>query len=215
MGMMALPVNPGRAFLINVEIRNVMNSYSCSGRESDPSAPAGLPWRKGVIFLFLVFAVFLQGCDKTPDKIRAVKGEKAPSFSLMNLDGDQVALADFEGKVIVVEFWATWCPPCRESLPATNKLFRKYRDRGLAAVAIAVQDQPDQVADFVREKSIDIPVLMDDGAVSQVYGVRGIPAMFFINRAGLVTNELEGYRPSVDREIESRVEELLAEPAAQ
>jgi len=164
------------------------------------------------MFLVVLLTVFLQGCQKPPDKVRAVKGEKAPAFSLQDLDGEQVSLADFAGKVVIVEFWATWCPPCRESVPATNKLYRKYRDMGLVAVAVAVQDQPDAVGDYIREWSIEMPVLMDDGAVSQVYGVRGIPAMFFINRAGLVTNELEGYRPSVDREIESRVKEMLAEP---
>jgi len=162
-------------------------------------AHAGRVARLSIWVFAGVFLVYLlSGCQETPDKVRAVKGEKAPAFSLFDLDGEQVSLADFEGKVVLVEFWATWCPPCRESVPATNKLFRKYRDRGLAALVIAVQDKADQVADFVREHDIELPVLLDDGAVSQVYGVRGIPAMFFVSRSGLITNELEGYSPSAD-----------------
>jgi len=168
----------------------------------------------GILCLLAVVYGFTAGCNRSSEQVRAVKGERAPSFTLSDLNGGEISLADFKGKVVLIEFWATWCPPCREALPSTNELVRKHGDKGLVAIAIAVQDNPDQVMDFAREKGIDIHLAMDDGVVSKVYGVRGIPAMFFVGRDGLITNELEGYSPGVDREIEEKVKELLDQQAS-
>ncbi|WP_353193559.1 TlpA disulfide reductase family protein [Pandoraea pnomenusa] len=108
-----------------------------------------------------------------------------PAFTLPALDGKPHALSEWRGRVVILNFWATWCPPCREEIPAMGAVARQYRERGLALVAISYKEPLATVKPFVDKLPIDGTVLLDtDGAVYKRFGAIGLPATYLIDRAG-------------------------------
>ncbi len=114
-------------------------------------------------------------------------GELAPQFELRNDDGTVVRLSDFRGKVVWINFWATWCGPCRRELPDIARLAAEFGDGDLVVLAVN-QEQSARVArDFWEELGLDLPLLLDSsGEVSDQYGLRGLPNNFFIDREGVL-----------------------------
>jgi thiol-disulfide isomerase/thioredoxin len=112
-------------------------------------------------------------------------GKAAPEISAgswFNNDGKQVSLADLKGKVTVVEFWATWCPPCRKSIPHLNKLHKKYKDKGVVIIGLS-NEKSDKIKGFVKKQ--DMKYIVGAGSKSgRAYGVRGIPTAFIIGKDG-------------------------------
>ena len=168
------------------------------------------PAAAAVLLLSLLFVLAAAGCQPGGTGRRAEKGSPAPDFTLRDLEGKDLTLSSLRGRVVLLEFWATWCPPCRESLPAMEKLYRKYRKEGMEVVAIAVRDDADEVRKLVAADGLSFRVFLDDEAVSRIYGISGIPALFMLDRKGVIRHQLEGYRPAVDEEIAARVEKLLS-----
>jgi peroxiredoxin/Tfp pilus assembly protein PilF len=124
--------------------------------------------------------------------------KKAPAFQLKNLDGVTVSSSSFQGKVLVLDFWATWCGPCVAELPKLQDLFKKYeRNPGVRVVAINTEVNDKEVKKFIEKRGFTFPVLMDKGTTA-VYGVQGIPALFVVDRTGLIRYKHEGYDPNVD-----------------
>ncbi|MDQ7082775.1 MAG: TlpA disulfide reductase family protein [Aquificota bacterium] len=113
-------------------------------------------------------------------------GKEAPDFRLKDLSGKEVSLSDFRGKVVLVNFWATWCPPCKEEIPIFQRVYKKYRDKGFEILAISSDSSPDPVKKFVKEYGLGFIVLYDDGSVAQKYGIQGLPTSFLINREGKI-----------------------------
>jgi peroxiredoxin len=129
------------------------------------------------------------------DVARPATPGPAPEFALPTLDGRVVRLADFRGRVLLLTFWATWCEPCREEMPAMQELTRELAGRGLALLAVNYQEAPERVRSFVREIGLDAPVALDaDGAVAQRYRVVALPATYVIDRTGGLTGSILGYR---------------------
>lgn len=119
----------------------------------------------------------------------------APAFTLPDLSGRGVSLADFKGKVVVLDFWATWCPPCRKEIPDFITIQNEYGSKGVQVVGIALDELP-KVQDFVRSNGMNYPVLMGNDAITALYGgIEGIPTTFIIDRNGKITERFEGYRP--------------------
>ncbi len=111
----------------------------------------------------------------------------APDFTLPDLDGNQVTLSDLRGQAILINFWATWCPPCRLEMPGIQAVYEQYQDQGFRVLAVDIQEPPDTVRAFVEEMGLTFTILLDEtGAVSQQYQVRGIPTSFFVNRQGTI-----------------------------
>lgn len=134
-------------------------------------------------------------------------GGAAPAFSLPDLTGKAVPLSDFRGKVVVLDFWATWCPPCRREIPDFIDLQRTYGPRGLQIVGIAL-DEPEKVEAFVRQNGMDYPVLMGSDEVAALYGgIDGIPTTFLIDRQGKIAARFEGFRPK--SVFEEEIKKLL------
>jgi len=139
------------------------------------------------------------------------EGFSAPDFTLDLLGGGQVRLADLRGKVVMVNFWATWCPPCRAEMPAIEKIYRAYKDLGLEVLAVNTTDQDSEsaAADFIEEFGLTFPVPLDrTGAVSASYILRGLPSTYFIDRKGVIRAVVVG-GPMSEALIQSKVEELL------
>ena len=138
-------------------------------------------------------------------------GEPAPSFSLEDLDGDQISLADQRGKVVLVDFWATWCGPCLQELPHIQQLHEEYRERGLVVLAISTDSQKEKVLPFVDKEGYTFPVLYADSQVQAAYGVRGIPAVYLIDRQGMMRFQTVGFGPGGEEKLIEEVEKLLQE----
>lgn len=133
--------------------------------------------------------------------ISAVKGEEnlnlAPDFALKNLKGHTVRLADFAGKVVFLNFWATWCPPCRIEVPHLKELYAKYQDKGLEVIGISLDLAGGEVVKaFVDKNQINYPILLGDEKIAMDYdGILGIPTSFLIDRQGMVRQKFVGVQP--------------------
>lgn len=137
----------------------------------------------------------------------------APAFELTDLSGTKVSLDSLSGKVVLLNFWATWCPPCREEMPGMEQLWQKYSDRGLVIVAITVDDTDERgIRKFVEQLGLTYPVLIDTGSsVADRYAVGGLPTSFLIDRDGQVLGSLLGGRDWTSPEANRLIESLLGE----
>ena len=137
-----------------------------------------------------------------------VAGHPAPNFELQSLDGEVISLAEFKGKPVLVNFWATWCGPCRAEMPEFQEAAVDNAD-DLVVIGVnnTAADTPELVADFVDELGITFLILLDeDGAIAQTYQVRGLPMTVFIDRDGMVNEVFTG--PINKAYIESKIPEL-------
>jgi peroxiredoxin len=163
-------------------------------------------WR----LLLLLAAILLLGYGlgkidfsaRKPAKVECLGQEElsAPVFSLPDLKGDRVDLVSFKGEVIIIEFWATWCGPCREEIPVLNQLYRKYKDRGLVVIGVSLdRKEPQEVKKFLDQLQVDYVNVMGDEEVLERYSqiakmgpIRGIPATFVIDRKGRICQRFLG-----------------------
>jgi peroxiredoxin len=121
-------------------------------------------------------------------------GIQAPDFELVSLDGQKVKLSDFRGKAVVLNFWATWCAPCKTEMPWFVDLQKHYGSDGLAIVGVAMDDSdPQKIAQFASEMGVNYPVLLGTNKVSEEYGdVEYLPTTFYINRQGKIVKKVAG-----------------------
>jgi cytochrome c biogenesis protein CcmG/thiol:disulfide interchange protein DsbE len=141
------------------------------------------------------------------------EGTAAPDFKLASIDGRSVSLSDFKGKVVVVNFWATWCPPCRAEIPDFVRMQSKYRKRGLAFVGLSLDaGGARDVRPFAEEHNVNYPMLVANDEVAKQYGgIVGIPTSFVVDRDGRIVKRFVGY---TDPKVwESTLEELLGRPS--
>ncbi len=137
----------------------------------------------------------------------------APEFVLPDLSGAPVRLSDHEGKVILLNFWATWCPPCRAEMPSMETLYQAYRNQGLVILAISSDRAGRSVVEsFVQDRGVTFPILLDpDGEVFAQYGVRGLPTSYLLDRRQRVFSADIGARDWSGKVARQVVERLLAE----
>lgn len=137
----------------------------------------------------------------------------APSWRLQDLAGKTVSSEDLKGKVVVVDFWATWCPPCREEIPGYIELQKQYGPEGLVIVGISLDQQgPDVVKPFAARYGINYPLVMgDEKVVADFGGVEGIPTTFLIDRNGVIRDRKVGMEPKA--EYEAKILKVLREKA--
>jgi peroxiredoxin len=141
------------------------------------------------------------------------EGFSAPDFTLDLLGGSQVTLSDLRGQAVMVNVWASWCPPCREEMPAIQNVYETYQDQGLVVLAVntTYQDRETDAATFVREFGLTFPVPLDrNGSVSQRYQLRGLPSTYFVDRQGVIHSVVVG-GPMSESWIRSNVEDILSE----
>lgn len=119
----------------------------------------------------------------------------APDFSLRGEDGKTYTLAQFRGQVVVMNFWATWCPPCREEMPSMERLWQKVRGKGIVLLGVNVGESTDTIFEFTGSYPMSFPIPMDiEGKVIESYPVQGLPTTFIIDPSGKVTHRAIGSR---------------------
>jgi cytochrome c biogenesis protein CcmG/thiol:disulfide interchange protein DsbE len=148
---------------------------------------------KRLLLVLMVLAVIIVGCSKGDSGEGLSKG--APDFTLPAVDGSMVSMSDFRGKVILVDFWATWCPPCQEMIPVLSKLHKKYSDKGLVILGVSLDNEGlGMLGTFVHENMIPYKVVMGDKKIGSAFGgVSSIPTLYLVDRDGRLVRKLTGY----------------------
>lgn len=165
------------------------------------------------VAVFLMAAVPVESAESSGavKKMGISARPSAANFNLTDLNGNPLSLSALKGKVVLLDFWATWCPPCRAEIPHFVELYSAYKGKGLEVVGLSVdQGGPAGVTQFIKENSVSYPVAMADIPLTQAYGgIRGIPTTFLLDKNGHIAKKYVGYQDKAvfEREIQG----LLAE----
>ena len=156
----------------------------------------------GVGAIILMLQMQQPGSSANAASVVTTSGATAPAFTLTDINGANVSLSDFKGKVVILDFWATWCPPCKREIPDFIKLQSEYGSRGLQVVGIAL-DQPGKVRAFAQINGMNYPVLLGTDQIAALYGgIEGIPTTFVVDKKGDIVNRFVGFTPKEDFEAE-------------
>ena len=139
------------------------------------------------------------------------EGFLAPDFQLQTIEGETITLSELKGQAVLVNLWATWCPPCRAEMPAMQKLYDEYKGQGFEVLAVNMtyQDDPSAILPFLRENNLTFPVLLDQtGGMARSYELRSLPSSFFINREGKIHEVVIG-GPMSEALLRTRIESIL------
>jgi len=138
---------------------------------------------KVMLIATLTSVLLIVGCSSPSAQV----GKQAPDFQLLNLEGQPVSLSDFQGKPVLLNFWATWCGPCRQEMPLIQGIFEEQSGKGLVILAIDIGETPSAVNNFIQRSNFSFPVLLDtDQDVALEYNIRAIPTTFFIDKDGII-----------------------------
>ena len=156
--------------------------------------------------IVLALVIVTTGCISTG----AEGGARAPDIQLQNLEGNTVSLSKLRGKPIMLNFWATWCPPCRLEMPFIQEIHEEWSDMGLRVLAVNVGESHSLVSSFMQYYDYSMPVLLDTGRiVAQRYNVGAYPTTFFIDADGIIQDKVIGAFPSKDK-LEQYVESIVS-----
>ena len=146
------------------------------------------------LLLVILLAVIIAGCSGG-DEGQSLTGG-APDFTLPAVDGSMVSMSDYRGKVILVEFWTTWCPTCKEMIPVLSKLHKKYSDKGLVILGVSLDKEGLKVlGPYVHEHQVPYKILMGSRKTSNAFGgVSSIPVIYIVDREGRLVSKVIGYQ---------------------
>ena len=169
-----------------------------------------------IVILILGFAWIIISADKTGTSTAGLipapqQGFLAPDFELNTITGETIKLSDLRGQAVLVNLWATWCPPCRAEMPAIDTIYNEYKDDGLVVLSVNMtyQDTRSNIEPFVNEYNLTFPILLDEtGNVGSAYQLRSLPSSFFISRDGIIQEVVIG-GPMAEALLRTRVEQIL------
>lgn len=142
----------------------------------------------------------------------ALLGKAAPDFALRSSRGENIRLSEHSGEVVIVNFWSTWCGPCRQEMPRLDELYSKYRRAGLVLLGISIDYQRERASEMAETLKVAYPVLFDElRSVSRAYGVDDLPVTLLIDRQGVIRFVSEGYKPGYENRYAEQLRELLNE----
>jgi len=149
-----------------------------------------------VLIASVVLIVFLrEDRDSIIESARPIQpGVEAPDFTFPDLNGREVSLSGHRGKVVLVNIWATWCPPCRQEMPSMQRLYEKFKGGNFEILAIGIDSEGSEaVAPFMRKMNLTFPALLDPGeTIRSLYGITGVPESFIIDKKGIVVEKIIG-----------------------
>jgi len=154
--------------------------------------------------------------DTPAGEIGVDDGDYPPPFTLPNLNGDQISLTDYRGKVVVLDLWATWCGPCRAEIPFLVELYEEMKDEGLVVVGVGLDRGGAGVLQpFVASNNVTYPILVGNPAIQAEYKVSGIPTTFILGRDGRIVTKHVGYHPSMADGLRAEIEGIVRSGAPQ
>ncbi len=139
-------------------------------------------------------------------------GKPAPDFALKSSTGENLRLSEYRGDVVMINFWATWCGPCRQEMPLLDQLYSRYQRVGFNLLAVNIDDDSNRAMDMVQELGVSFPVLFDSRKeVSRLYDVDAMPVTVLIDREGIVRFVHQGYKPGYEEKYLDEIRSLLRE----
>ncbi len=165
---------------------------------------------KGIksIVLGALFTVFTATSVASSD----LAGQPAPDFVLKSASGDNLRLSEYRGDVVMINFWATWCGPCRQEMPLLDELYTRYRRVGFNLLGVNVDDDSRRAMKMIEDLGVSFPVLFDDAkAVSKLYAVGAMPVTILVDREGTVRHIHHGYKPGYEDKYLTEIRSLLRE----
>ena len=154
--------------------------------------------------LLLAFAAASAGAVRLQDE--------APDFTLKSLEGSNLRLEEYRGQVVLINFWASWCGPCRQEMPLLDRLHHRYEDTGFAVLGINVEGEAAPAQELVDKTNVTFPILIDEGqAVSELYNLEAMPSTVVVDRDGIVRYIHRGYKPGDEAKYVEVVKQLIRE----
>ena len=171
-----------------------------------------------VIIACVLLIVFLR--EKKDSSLKTAvpiqPGLKVPDFTFPDINGKVVSLSDHRGKVVLVNVWATWCPPCRQEMPSMQSLYEKFKGENFEILAVSIDSEGRKaVAPFMRKMSLTFPALLDPGeTIRPLYGITGVPESFIIDKQGILVEKIIGPINWATPEVFLFFKDLLKQPGA-
>lgn len=151
---------------------------------------------------------------RVPGALAALAGGEAPDFTLQSRAGEAVSLAGLRGQVVLVNFWATWCAPCRQEMPLLDAIYRRYEPMGFTLLGVNVEPDSRLSERFLRDTPVTFPILFDpEERVSKLYSVAAMPSTVIVDRKGMVRYIHHGYKPGDENKYQDSVRSLIRERA--
>jgi peroxiredoxin len=159
---------------------------------------------RNILTVSILAMALLFGCTEKSAQSDVV----AVDFTLQDMSGKNVKLSDYRGKVVLLEFWATWCPPCRASIPGIEKIHQSYKDKGLVVLAVSMDEgEWSSVQSFMKDYGITYTVLKGTDAVAVQYRVRAIPLLFILDKEGKIAKRYPGF--GTEEDLENDIKAIL------
>lgn len=158
------------------------------------------------------FLAFITACLLTLSAHAGDMNKPAPDFTAKTLSGENVRLKDFRGKVVMVNFWASWCGPCRQEMPLIEKIYKDYKKSGFVLLGLNVDGEADERDEFLKDTPVSFPILDDsEGKVADLFGNEAMPSTYFVDRKGNIRHLHKGYKKGEERDYIKQIKKLIAE----
>ncbi len=167
------------------------------------------PFLKGFFFFWVsvLLLILLPHCSRERESV-----SPAPDFTLKTLDNQEITLSALRGKVVLLDFWATWCGPCRESIPHLVHLYKTNKEKGFEVVGLSLdRTDTEKIVRFAQSLAIPYPIAVCPDEVARSYGVTSLPATFVVDKQGRIREKAVGFSTSIVNQLSARVEALLSE----
>jgi peroxiredoxin len=159
---------------------------------------------KKLLLVGLAALIFVLMCSS--DRVQTAPTDK--DFTLTSIDGEEITLSKLKGKVVLIDFWATWCPPCRNSIPLFTRLYNKYHDQGFTVLGISTEEKS-VLTRYRDENNVPYPILLGNKEVLRMYEVSAIPHILILDKNGALSKKQVGFAPELEREFEARIDSLI------
>jgi peroxiredoxin len=159
-----------------------------------------------------LIAVLIIGACFMPYTLAEEIQGKAPDFTLKSQNGDNIKLSELRGKVILINFWASWCGPCRQEMPELDQLYQHYRSLGFTILGVNVEENSDAAKSLLKDVRVTFPILFDNtNKVSDLYKVQGMPSTIIVDRDGNKRYRYIGYQHGYEQEYQKQIRNLIRE----